>query len=146
MEEIDFCWRLKNEGFKIMYCPAVKVFHVGGGTLPKQSPRKTYLNFRNNFSLLYKNLPKNRLFKTFLARLFLDGLAGLKFLLQGGFQDLTAVIEAHLYFYSNLGKLKKKREKLKQGSVSKIYQKNIAYEHYLHGKNKFSDLDKNRFS
>ena len=146
MEEIDFCWRLKNEGFKIMYCPSVKVFHVGGGTLPKQSPRKTYLNFRNNFSLLYKNLPADRLFKTFLARLFLDGAAGLKFLLQGGFQDLTAVIEAHLYFYSNIGKLKKKRKALKQNHVSKIYTKNTAYEHYVRGKKKFSDLDPKYFS
>ena len=146
MEEIDFCWRLKNEGYKIMFTPLSKVYHVGGGTLPKQSPRKTYLNFRNNFSLLYKNLPSNRLLKTFVARLFLDGAAGLKFLLQGGFQDFIAVIEAHLYFYNNFGKLRKKRKKLKQNKVSKIYQKNIAFEHYLHGRNKFSDLDTGRFS
>jgi GT2 family glycosyltransferase len=146
MEEIDFCWRLKNEGYKIMYTPFSKVFHVGGGTLPKQSPRKTYLNFRNNFSLLYKNLPNGRLLKTFIARLFLDGAAGIKFLLQGGFQDFTAVIEAHLYFYSNFGKLRKKRQALSQNPVSKIYQKNIAYEHYVLGKKKFSDFDPNNFS
>ena len=146
MEEIDFCWRLKNEGYKIMFTPFSTVYHVGGGTLPKQSPRKTYLNFRNNFSLLYKNLPSNRLLKTFVARLFLDGAAGLKFLLQGGFQDLTAVIEAHLYFYSNFKKLKKKRKSLKQNQVSKIYQKNTAYEHYVLGKKKFSDLDPKYFS
>ncbi|MCX6267231.1 MAG: glycosyltransferase family 2 protein, partial [Bacteroidetes bacterium] len=52
MEEIDFCWRLKNNGFKIMYCPTSTVFHIGGGTLPKASYQKTYLNFRNNFFLL----------------------------------------------------------------------------------------------
>ena len=76
MEEIDFCWRLKNVGYKIMYCPSSTIFHIGGGTLPKNNPRKTYLNFRNNFFLLYKNLPANRLFPVFFTRLFLDGLAG----------------------------------------------------------------------
>lgn len=96
--------------------------------------------------MLYKNLPANRLLKTFLARLFLDGLAGIKFLLQGGFQDFTAVIEAHLYFYSNFRKLKNKREKLTQKQVGGVYQRNIAYDHYLHGKTKFSDLDNSRFS
>jgi hypothetical protein len=146
MEEIDFCWRLKNADFKIMVCPLSVVYHVGGGTLPKKSARKTYLNFRNNFSLLYKNLPKSMIFKTFLIRLFLDGAAGLKFLLEGDFQDLTAVIEAHLYFYRNLGKLKKKRRRLQQKHVSKIYNGNIAYEHYIKGMKKYSDLDVEKFS
>jgi len=146
MEEIDFCWRLKNEGYKIMFTPHAKVYHVGGGTLPKKSPRKTYLNFRNNFSLLYKNLPDDRLLKTFIARLFLDGAAGFKFLLQGGFQDFIAVIEAHLYFYRNFKKLKDKRKSLKQTAVSKIYQKNTAYEHYVLGKKKFSDFNPEHFS
>jgi GT2 family glycosyltransferase len=61
MEEIDFCWRLKNNGHKVMYCPDSTVYHVGGGALPKSSPRKTYLNFRNNLALLVKNLPSKRL-------------------------------------------------------------------------------------
>ncbi len=146
MEEIDLCWRLKNKGYKVMYCPDSTVYHVGGGTLPKSSARKTYLNFRNNFSLLYKNLPEDRLLKTFLIRLILDGAAGLKFLLQGGFQDFIAVIEAHLYFYRNLGKLKKKRKELSQNHVSRIYQGNIAMDHYLGRKKKFSELDQDLFS
>ena len=86
------------------------------------------------------------IFKTFLIRLFLDGAAGLKFLLEGDFQDLTAVIEAHLYFYRNLGKLKKKRRRLQQKHVSKIYNGNIAYEHYIKGMKKYSDLDVEKFS
>jgi GT2 family glycosyltransferase len=146
MEEIDFCWRLKNEGFKIMVCPSSKVYHVGGGTLPKKSARKTYLNFRNNFSLLYKNLPRQRLFKTFLVRLFLDGVAGVKFLLEGDLQDFIAVIEAHLYFYRNYGKLKKKRKLLKQGDVSQIYNRNIVFDHHLLRKKKFSELKNTDFS
>jgi GT2 family glycosyltransferase len=146
MEEIDFCWRLKNEDYKIMVCPSSVVYHVGGGTLPKKSARKTYLNFRNNFSLLYKNLPKERLFITFLVRLFLDGAAGFKFLIEGDFHDLTAVIEAHLYFYRNYDKLKKKRKYLKQKNVSKMYNGNIAYDHYILGKKKYTDLNPEKFS
>ena len=146
MEEIDFCWRLKNEGYKVMVCPASEVFHVGGGTLPKKSARKTYLNFRNNFSLLYKNLPKNSLFFTFLVRLLLDGVAGLKFLIEGDFLDFTAVIEAHLYFYRNLGKLRKKRKQINQKKVSQMYRGNIAFAHYIRGKKKFSELNGSKFS
>ena len=58
MEEIDLCWRLKNAGYKIMYCPDSKIYHIGGGTLPKSSARKTYLNFRNNLMMLENNLAK----------------------------------------------------------------------------------------
>jgi len=75
MEEIDLCWRLKNKGYKIMVHPQSVVFHVGGGTLPKNSPTKTYLNFRNNFYLLYKNLPKKRFKRVFIFRLIWDGVA-----------------------------------------------------------------------
>ncbi len=146
MEEIDFCWRLKNSDYKVMYCPTSTVYHVGGGTLPNKSARKTYLNFRNNFSLLYKNLPKNQLIKTFALRLVLDGIAGVKFLLEGDFQDFIAVIEAHLYFYRNLGKLKKKRQLIKHKQVSKIYTKNLVYQYYIKGKKKFSDLDPSNFT
>lgn len=140
MEEIDLCWRFKNYGYKIMVCPSATVFHVGGGTLPKNSPLKTYLNFRNNFSLLYKNLPSNSLLRVFALRFMLDGIAGLKFLFEGGLQDFFAVIRAHFYFYGNIYKLHKKRKKLKQQKVSQIYDGNIVVEHYLRSKNRFSDL------
>lgn len=146
MEEIDFCWRLKNNDYKVMVCPKSVVYHIGGGTLPKSSARKTYLNFRNNFSLLYKNLPSNRLFKVLALRLILDGLAGVKFLTEGHFGDFTAVIKAHFYFYKNLGSLKRKRKTLSQKQVSLIYQGNIAMDHYLRGVKYFSQLDKTRFS
>jgi len=146
MEEIDLCWRFKNFGHKIMVCPTSKVYHVGGGTLPKQSSWKTYLNFRNNFSLLYKNLPSEKLFKVFAIRLLLDGVAGFKFLLQGGVQDMLAVIRAHFYFYRNIGKLKEKRKMLKQENVSHIYQGNIVIDHYILRKKRFSQLKKDLFS
>ncbi len=146
MEEIDFCWRAKNQGHKIMYCPDSVVFHVGGGTLPKKSWRKTYLNMRNNIVMLYKNLPSDRLLKVFIARLFLDGAAAFKFLIDGGFKDLFAVAKAHFKFYSMLPQLMKERGKSSINPVSKIYQKNIAFEYFLKKKRKFSDLHKGDFS
>ena len=146
MEEIDFCWRLKNMDYKIMVCPSSKVYHVGGGTLPKKSARKTYLNFRNNLSLLYKNLPKEQLIPAFIIRFILDGVAALKFFFEGGFHDLVAVIEAHLYFYRNFGKLRKKRRSLVQRKVTEVYNRNIVFDRYIFGKKKYSDLDQSKFS
>jgi GT2 family glycosyltransferase len=145
MEEIDFCWRLKNEGYKIMYCPSSVVYHIGGGTLPKASWRKTYLNFRNNCILLYKNLPDNLLIEVFAKRLVLDGIAAMKFLITAGFKDFFAVSKAHFSFYTSLKKTRLKRKKLKQSQVKKIYQKNIVFEYYIRGKKKFTDLDPRRF-
>lgn len=145
MEEIDFCWRLKNEGYKIMYCPSSTVFHIGGGTLPKISWRKTYLNFRNNFFLLYKNLPDDRLFKVFSTRLILDGIAAFKFLVQAGFKDFWAVSRAHLSFYRTLKRVKQKRRLLKHGSMKNVYSKNIVLEYYLKGKRKFFQLNPEKF-
>lgn len=146
MEEIDFCWRLKNEGFKIMYCPHSKVYHVGGGTLPKNNSRKTYLNFRNNFYLLYKNLPSDRLLKVFTLRLLLDFVAGMKFLSEGGLKDVTAVINAHFSFYFSLRKNYMKRKGISQKKVSEIYNSNIVWEHYVRKKQLFSELDKDLFT
>ncbi len=146
MEEIDLCWRMKNSGYKIMYVPTAKIYHVGGGTLPKGTARKTYLNFRNNFSLLYKNLPKNRVIKTFIARLFLDGIAAVRFLSEGNIGDSFAVFRAHMYFYSHLRQLRKKRKALNQNEVSLIYKRNLVFDHFLFRKSKFTELDQNMFS
>ncbi|GMT44820.1 MAG: glycosyl transferase family 2 [bacterium] len=146
MEEIDFCWRAKNEGYKIMVQPASVVYHVGGGTLPKSSARKTYLNFRNNFMLLYKNLPQNRLWKVFAVRLLLDGLAGVRFLLQGHFRDIAAIVKAHFYFYGHLGILKQKRARLKQKQVSGVYRGSLIFAHFFKRVKTFSTLNPKKFS
>ncbi len=146
MEEIDFCWGLKTMGYKIIFCPESVVYHVGGGTLPKSSSRKTYLNFRNNNYLIYKNLPSKRLIRVFITRYFLDAAASFKFLLEGGFRDFLAVLRAHASFWRNYGKMKKKRRKQKHIDVSCIYRSNIALDHYLKKITKFSDLDQKKFS
>jgi GT2 family glycosyltransferase len=145
MEEIDFCWRLKNKGYKILYCPGSTVYHIGGGTLPKISWKKTYFNFRNNFILLYKNLPDNLLFEVFAKRLVLDAIAAMKFLFTAGFKDFWAVLKAHFSFYWGLKKTRQKRKMLHQGPLKNVYKKNIVFEHFIRGKKKFSDLDPRSF-
>jgi len=146
MEEIDFCWRMKNQGFKIMYSGKSTVFHIGGGTLPKKSSRKTYLNFRNNLSLLYKNLPQKQLFRVIFLRLILDGVASLKFLFEAGFADFFAVMRAHLHFYRKLPQLRKKRSNIHPHPVNRVYQKNIVFEHFVLKKKCFTSLNPKDFS
>lgn len=146
MEEIDFCWRLKNFGYKIMYCPDSKVYHVGGGTLPKSSSRKTYLNFRNNFTLLYKNLRPSRIIPVFFLRLLLDGVAALKFLIEGGNKDFIAVIRAHFSFYRNFFSISKKRKLQPHNKLSAIYNGSVVFEYYAKKKKHFSQLQSKKFS
>ncbi|MBR1801330.1 MAG: glycosyltransferase family 2 protein [Bacteroidaceae bacterium] len=90
-EEIDLCWRLRARGHRIVCVPQSVVYHVGGGTLPKENPRKTFLNFRNNLLLLYKNLPERRLRRVLFIRFWLDALASLVFLLKGEGRSFLAV-------------------------------------------------------
>jgi len=114
MEEIDLCWRIKRAGYKIMVVPSSVVWHVGGGTLAADSPRKVYLNFRNSLSMLLKN--KEGVFLTFytiLIRLFLDALAGLMFLSKGKFRNVIAIVRAHWSFFYQLNKNLKKRKVIK---------------------------------
>ena len=146
MEEIDFCWRMKNLGFKIYCCPQSRVYHIGGGTLPKSSARKTYLNFRNNLSLLYKNLPSNRVLWTIAYRIVLDWVAALKFLCGGGLKDYWAVIRAHFAFYRRIPSLRKVRKGLPKQLVGQVYQRNIVFENFLRGKKLYSELDPQKFT
>ncbi len=146
MEEIDFCWRIKNSGYKVMYCAQSMVYHIGGGTLPKNSAQKTYLNFRNNILLLYKNLPHNRVVPVFMVRFFLDVIAAIRFLFDSGFADAWAVVKAHAHFYRHLKYNLKKRKKIEHRSVSMILRKNIVVEYYFKKKRLFSDLNPDNFS
>ena len=146
MEEIDFCWRAKIAGYKIMFCPDSTVYHIGGGTLPKKSWRKTYLNMRNNNIMLYKNITQDRLRKVFVARLFLDGVAAIKFLFDGGVMDMYAVIKAHWKFFFMLPELRRERWAREPKAVTKIYQKNLVTEYFLLRKKTFKQLHQDLFS
>lgn len=141
MEEIDFCWRAKNSGYKVVYCPHSVIYHVGGGTLPKSSPRKTFLNFRNNMALLYKNLPQNRLWWVLSLRVVLDYVAGFKFLAEGHPLEFSAVAKAHRAFYKWMPRLKVKRYRRQEHQkVSCLYQGRLLFDYYLWHKQRFSDL------
>lgn len=98
MEEIDFCWRAKALGYQVWCIPASKVWHVGGGTLPNESPRKLYLNYRNNLLMLYKNLPANIRCKRLFVRKCLDGASAAVYLLSGKPANFKAVWMAHRDF------------------------------------------------
>ncbi len=146
MEEIDFCWRMKNLGYKVFCCPQSKVYHIGGGTLPKSSARKTFLNFRNNLSLLYKNLPSGKVTWTIAYRILLDWVAALKFLFGGSWADFWAVTRAHVAFYRRLPQLRKVRRTVPHRQVGQVYQRNIVFENFLKGKKRYTELDPKRFS
>jgi GT2 family glycosyltransferase len=135
MEEIDLCWRLKGLGYEIYYCGLSTVYHVGGGTLQTHSPRKSFLNFRNNLVMLTKNLPKNKLFTTLFIRMVLDGLAALQMTFKGQFWAIPTIIKAHFYLYANINKLVAKRKKVQQNikehKHKEIYPKSIVWKHFV---------------
>ena len=149
MEEIDLCWRMKNMGHKIMYSPRSSVFHVGGGTLSKINPQKTFLNFRNNLLLVCKNHASKFFGLKVFIRMCFDGIACLKFFFSGNFAHAWAVQRAHYNFYCVLGKTLRKRsdirKKITKYSTSAIYRKSIVFEYFLRGKKKFSELDQIKF-
>ena len=142
MEEIDLCWRIKNSGGKIMYCGSSSVYHVGGGTLNYINPKKTYLNFRNSLFTLHKNLDKG-LFIKILTRLFLDSIAGAKFLFSGKISHIGSIFKAHFHFYKNIPQLNKKRKQMVYKSftgMEGMYSRNIVWRHFGRKKKTFKDL------
>lgn len=145
MEEIDLCWRIKSLGYEIWYQPESVVFHLGGGTLSYGSPKKIYLNFRNNLYMLFKNLPRDQFKRIFLTRMVLDGIAAVKFILGLYGKEFWAVVKAHVAFYKNLpGLIQKRKETQKQVVVKEhreIYPKSIMWKFFLLKKNKFSELN-----
>lgn len=115
MEEIDFCWRAQNFGYKIFYEPGSTVYHVGGGSLPQGNPRKTYLNARNSLSCMMRNLPTAQLLPKIFLRMVLDGVWGVRALLQRDFGTIGAILKAHLHFYQQMGKWLRYRNKMYAG-------------------------------
>ncbi len=93
-EEIDMCWRIQLAGYQLFCCPASKVYHVGGGTLPK-GHRKTFLNFRNNLVMLMKNLPAKERYWKIPFRILLDILFAFKCLLSGDAGSFRSIFKAH---------------------------------------------------
>lgn len=128
-EEIDLCWRAFNSGFKAKYTYKSVVYHVGGATLNESNPKKTFLNFRNSLLMLAKNLPESKLLPIILARLVLDGMAGIQFIFKGKFIHCWAIVKAHFNFYYLINKTLKKR---KSPQAYNYYRsKSIVYKYFL---------------
>ncbi|OFX75639.1 MAG: glycosyl transferase family 2 [Bacteroidetes bacterium GWE2_29_8] len=140
MEEIDLCWRLKRKGYKIYYICNSEVYHVGGGTLPKKNPNKTFLNFRNSLYILLKNTSSLNLLYIIPVKFILDVAAAVKFLFSSGFRDLLAIMRAHFYCYVNIFKILKKRRQLKKYEVDLLLNKSIVIEYYVKCNKYFKDI------
>ena len=138
MEEIDLCWRAKNLGYSIKYVGASTIFHVGGATLKNTNPKKTFLNFRNSLFTLTKNANGFLLGKLFI-RLVLDGIAGIKFLLELKPKHLFAVLKAHFSFYYHLNRLLKQRKSIK--NKTNYYQRtSIVVDYFVNKKTNYKSL------
>lgn len=135
MEEIDLCWRLRSRGKTIVCIPASTVYHVGGGTLQKGSPFKTYLNFRNNLLMLYKNLPEEELKSVMRIRWWLDTLAEIRFLLFGDWKNFMAVVKARSDYRKMRIEMVSDRQTNLSLSVSKHiperFEKSLLYAFYV---------------
>lgn len=146
MEEIDLCWRVHFLGYKVYYVPYSEVFHVGGGTLPSSNPFKTFLNYRNNLILLYKNLPSNGLYLKIIQRLFLDFISAIHMMFHGNVKGFLTVFKAHLTFYKLIPGLKKQRIKRSYHLRSFrhiIYFRSIVFSYFLRNRKAFTTLDFN---
>ena len=136
MEEIDLCWRTRLKGYKIYAVPEAVVYHLGGGSLPPSNPRKTYLNFRNNLLMLYKNLPADIRGKSLFTRRLLDTIAWLKFVAAFQFGNAKAILKAHRDYR------RMKPEMKVAGAAENLIAKrpNILVKYYLKGLKTFDKL------
>lgn len=139
-EEIDLCWRTNNLGFDIKYVGTSTVFHIGGATLQETNPHKTYLNFRNSLLNVVKNVPKKWFLIVVFSRLMLDGIAGIKFLIELRPIHTFAILKAHVSFYKNLPLFLKKRRKLYKKQAYFLHI-SIVWQYFVLGRKKFKDLD-----
>lgn len=144
-EEIDLCWRLRLYGHKIVCIPESKVFHVGGGTLPKSNPMKTYLNFRNNLTMLYKNLPQKDLKSVMRWRWILDYTAAFETLvISRNIGDFKAIYKARKAFKKWRKDFKCDRELIQKNRVDKSKSDRInislLWQYYIHNRKTFNDI------
>ncbi|MEC7754105.1 MAG: glycosyltransferase family 2 protein [Bacteroidota bacterium] len=147
MEEIDLCWRIWNAGFQVSVATESIVFHLGGGTLDKSKPKKTYLNFRNGLSLLIKNETIGHLLWKFPLRLALDWVAVFKFSVQSGPQHGLAILHAHLSTFWYMRRTWAKRSKKSQSLPNiPIYRGFITWQYFVKGRKVFANLNRKNLS
>lgn len=139
MEEIDLCWRLHRAGYSIWVQPDSEIYHVGGGTLTVLNPKKTYLNFTNGLAMITKNSRISKLLWLIPVRLVLDGIAGLKFLVDGQPKHTWAIVRAHLNYYFKLLRWTAKREG-NYPVLPIISQSSVVWSYFVKKRTTFSDL------
>jgi GT2 family glycosyltransferase len=142
MEEIDLCWKIHRMGKQVYYCGSGTVYHVGAGTLPRNNPRKTYYNFRNGLSLIYKHLPDNQLWYKLPIRILFDIIAALKFVVEGHAQDGKAVYRAIRDFLKAKSALKTERISLRNQfpfNMKQVYKGVVIFDNYLFGRKSISE-------
>ncbi|WP_010136582.1 glycosyltransferase family 2 protein [Ochrovirga pacifica] len=137
-EEIDLCWRARNNGVHVDCISESVVYHVGGATLHKSNPFKTYLNFRNSLYTLLKNLPRRKVIPIIFIRMVLDGLAAFKFLLAGKPNHILSILKAHLSFYQNFTLMRHKRGSYQ--TYDYYHTKSIVWEYYVKKHKKVKSL------
>ncbi len=137
-EEIDLCWRIFNQNYKICALSESKVFHIGGATLPK-SPNKTYLNHRNSLFMLIKNLPNKNKFNILLTRLFIDFIIAIYYLFSLKLLNIVSIFRAHIAFYACFRRFAAKEVKVNKKSDYFKY-KSILYAYFVRGHRYFRDL------
>ena len=144
MEEIDLCWRLRARGRVLVCIPESKVYHVGGATLKRENPQKTFLNFRNNLLMLYKNLPQQELPAVMRIRALLDWAAALNFLLKGQFANARAVWRARKAYKHLKPSFAASRDENRQEARVEIIPErktySILWQFYVRGRKSFSSL------
>ena len=138
-EEIDLCWRTQNKEYKVKYVGSSTVYHVGGATLKETNPHKTFLNFRNSLLNVVKNVPKKWFLFVIFSRLVLDGIAGVKFMIELRPIHTWAIIKAHFSFYKNFFKFLKKRKILSKKQNYNLHT-SIVWQYFVLGRKKFEDL------
>lgn len=136
MEEIDLCWRLQQMGHQVWYCHRSTVYHLGGGSLPVDSPRKTYYNFRNNLTMLAKNLHSKGLLSVMATRILLDEIATAQFALKGRFRAAYQVQKSFFAFIGRISGIMRYRKQTKDTLSRTItlpgyYPKSIVWAHFV---------------
>jgi len=143
MEEIDLCWRLHRAGQRVYYQGASTVYHVGGGTLSKSNPRKTYYNFRNGLSLIYNNFSPAELWWKLPLRLALDWVAAITFILSGTLMDGISVWRAHAHFFWGFRKEISRRKRsaaLGYPAIETRYKGWVVWDFFILGKRRATEV------
>jgi GT2 family glycosyltransferase len=135
---------LQLKGYSIWSCADSVVYHMGGGTLANQSPRKTYLNFRNNLLMLYKNLPRELADKRILQRKLMDGLAAVLFLLQGKPQLIIQIIKAHRDFDRSKHQFQRSQNPVPIAQLKGTLNASLVYGYFMQGKKTWNAWSRNQ--